>query len=234
MISVCMASYNGEKYIEEQIRSILQQIGEDDELIVSDDGSSDNTLSIISGIKDSRIVVLYNNQGCYTKNFENAISHAKGDYIFLSDQDDVWLPDKVTTTIAAFEKTGADFIVSSATAVDKDKNVLLKSTFDVGATKTGFWYNLMKTSYIGACMAFKKEVLQRVLPIPGKDKYIAHDYWIACICERYYKTALIDKPLILYRRHGENTSPALGKSKLSIAERVYKRFYAMYYICRRQ
>ena len=79
-------------------------------------------------------------------------------------------------------------------------------------------------------MAFKRKVLDRLLPIPGNDKYIAHDYWIACVCEKYYKTALINKPLILYRRHGDNASPAFGKSKLSLLERIYKRFYTLYYI----
>ncbi len=229
-----MAAYNGEKYIAEQLASILEQLGEQDELIISDDGSSDKTLSIIDGFHDPRIHVFHHNQGCYTKNFENALTHAKGDYIFLSDQDDVWLPDKVRTTISAFESTGADFLVSAATLVDENKQVIMESSFIGGRTKTGFWYNLAATSYIGACMAFKKKVLERVLPIPGKDKYIAHDYWIACICEKYYKTALIEHPLILYRRHGGNASPAFGKSKLSLRERIYKRFYTMYFILGRR
>lgn len=234
MISVCLASYNGEKYIEEQIDSILSQLGENDELVISDDGSKDRTLEIIRGYNDPRIRLLIHNKGCYTKNFENAISHAKGDYIFLSDQDDIWLPDKVQVTMEAFQKTGADFLVSAATLVDGQKKILIEDSFAGGAPKTGFWNNLIATSYIGACMVFRKEVLERVLPIPGKDKYIAHDYWIACICERYYKTALIDQPLILYRRHGDNTSPAFGKSRLTVPERIYKRFYTLYFILGRK
>lgn len=234
MISVCMATYNGEKYITEQIESILIQLGDDDELIISDDGSRDATVEIIQNIKDSRIRLYQFNKGCYTKNFENAIAHAKGDYIFLSDQDDVWMPDKVRVTIDAFRRTGADFLVSSATLVDSEKNTLVYSSFDIGHTKTGFLNNLIGTSYIGACMAFRSDVLKRVLPIPGKDKYIAHDYWIACVCEKYYKTSLINEPLILYRRHGNNASPAFGKSKLSVFERIYKRFYTLYYIAKRK
>ncbi len=234
MISVCLASYNGEKYIAEQIESILLQLDEQDELIVSDDGSTDRTLEIVNSFKDSRIHVYNNNMGCYTKNFENAISHAKGDYIFLSDQDDIWMPDKVKVTMEAFEETSADFLVSSATLVNGEKQIILHSSFEGGKTRTGFWYNLLATSYIGACMAFRKEVLSRVLPIPGNSKYIAHDYWIACICEKYYKTGLISKPLILYRRHDSNASPAFGKSKLSIVERIYKRFYTLFFIFQRK
>ncbi len=234
MISVCMATYNGEKYISEQIESILCQIEDEDELIISDDGSKDNTLNIIEHFQDKRIRILHNNMGCYTKNFENALSHANGDYIFLCDQDDIWMPDKVRVTMEKFSETGADFLVSAATVVDGEKKLLQESTFESGATKVGFWYNLLKTSYIGACMAFNKNVLKRALPIPGKDKYIAHDYWIACISELYFQTALIEKPLIMYRRHGNNASPALGKSNLSILERVYKRIYTLYFLLKRR
>lgn len=234
MISVCLASYNGEKYIKEQIESILVQLGSDDELIISDDGSTDKTLDIIRSIIDPRIHLYNYNQGCYTKNFENALAKAKGDFIFLSDQDDIWIPDKVKLTLATFENTHADFIVSAATLVDQNKKVILESSFATGKTRTGFWYNLAATSYIGACMAFKRDILPRVLPIPGENKYIAHDYWIACICERYYKTALIEKPLILYRRHGDNASPAFGKSRLSLWERIYKRFYTLYFVIGRK
>ncbi len=234
MISVCLASYNGEKYIEEQINSILRQLKAEDELIISDDGSSDNTLEIVKSINDPRIHIYAFNSGCYTKNFENAIMQSKGNYIFLADQDDIWVDDKIKVTMQAFKDTGADFLVSSATLVNSEKHVIHQSTFELGKTKTGFLHNLIRTNYIGACMAFKRKVLKRVLPIPGKDKYIAHDYWIACICEKYYKTALIEKPLILYRRHGENTSPAFGKSRLTLLERVYKRFYTLFYIVKRR
>lgn len=234
MISVCLASYNGEKYIEEQIKSILCQLDKNDELIVSDDGSTDGTIGIVEGFRDERIKLFHNNKGNYTKNFQNALYQASGDYIFLSDQDDVWKPDKVETVMAAFESTDADFLVSNAELVTADKQTVLDTAFKAGKTRKGFWHNLAATSYIGACMAFRKEVLDRVLPIPGNTKYIAHDYWIACICERYYKTSLIEKPLILYRRHGDNTSPAFGKSKLSLLERIYKRFYALFFIVKRR
>ena len=86
-ISVCMATYNGEKYIAEQIRSILPQLSEDDEVIVSDDGSSDATLDIVRSFNDPRIRIVQNElEHGYTKNFENALNHANGDIIFISDQ----------------------------------------------------------------------------------------------------------------------------------------------------
>ena len=100
MISVCMACYNGEKFIQEQVDSIICQLGLDDELIISDDGSNDRTLDILFSYEDSRIKILHN-RAChgFVGNFENALSHAKGDYIFLSDQDDIWKKEKVQKVI---------------------------------------------------------------------------------------------------------------------------------------
>ncbi|MEK5777350.1 glycosyltransferase, partial [Acinetobacter nosocomialis] len=96
MISVCLATYNGEKYIVEQLTSILSQLSPTDEVIISDDHSTDETLLLIKSLNDPRIKIITNELGKgYTKNFENAINHSSGDYIFLSDQDDVWVENKV-------------------------------------------------------------------------------------------------------------------------------------------
>ena len=96
MISVCMATHNGGKYIKEQIDSILVQISNEDELIISDDSSTDDTVEIIKKIKDKRIKLFENNKFFSPNlNFENALLHSKGDIIFLSDQDDIWKKDKV-------------------------------------------------------------------------------------------------------------------------------------------
>ena len=103
MISVCMASYNGEKYIKEQIDSILKQLSDEDELVISDDGSTDNTLSVIQSIHDKRIKLIHNQgEHGYSRNFENALKNSKGDYIFLSDQDDVWKDNKVETILPLY------------------------------------------------------------------------------------------------------------------------------------
>lgn len=229
MISVCMATYNGEKYIREQIDSILEQLGEEDELIISDDGSTDNTIEIVRSYNDDRIKIFLFNGHCYTKNFENALNHAKGDYIFLSDQDDIWMPDKVSICINELKQY--DLVITDARVVDELKNILLNSYFDFCKVRNGFFYNLFFTRYIGACMAFKKEILKSVLPIPDNNKYIAHDYWIACVCEKIYHVKLINIPLLLYRRHSNNTSTGVfGNSKLSLLEKIVKRFYALKYL----
>lgn len=228
MISVCMATYNGEKYIKEQIDSILVQLNPDDELIISDDGSIDGTLDIIKEVHDPRIKLYNFDSHCYTKNFENALSQAKGDYIFLSDQDDIWIDGKVQASISALQD--ADLVVTDAVVINENKNILSQSYFKQLKVKTGFIRNVIATRYIGACMAFKKDVLKSVLPIPH-NQYIAHDYWIACVCEKKYRVELINKPYIMYRRHTGNASTGVsGKSNMSVIKRVIKRFYLMNYL----
>ena len=111
-ISVCIATYNGEKYIKEQLESIIHQLGEYDEIIISDDGSNDKTIQIIENFKDTRIKIFNHSPNRKTKykfdlttrNIENALSKAKGDFIFLADQDDIWIKNKVEKLIPFFEK----------------------------------------------------------------------------------------------------------------------------------
>ena len=157
-ISVCLASYNGEKYIREQLDSILPQLGENDEIIISDDHSTDNTINVIKSLNDSRIKIFENNLGKgYSRNFENAINQATGDIIFLSDQDDVWMENKVELMTKELKQN--DLVVSDALISDGNLNPTLGSHFKVHGTKKGFINNWLKTRYIGACMAFKKEIL---------------------------------------------------------------------------
>lgn len=231
MISVCLASYNGEKYIEKQLESILPQLSYDDEVIISDDGSSDKTIEKIKKIKDKRVKLYINNGHNYTKNFENAIRKAQGDIIFLSDQDDIWKPNKVSEVMKAFKEQNCDFIVTDATVIDENKNVIMKSYFHDLKIKKGFLNNWLKTRYIGSCMAFKAKILKKALPIPGNTKYIAHDYWFACIAELYYKVYLLKEPLMYYVRHKGVASPGIsGKSNISIWERFFKRIYILIYL----
>lgn len=124
MVSVCMATFNGEKFIKEQIDSILCQLSDYDELIVSDDGSTDKTVDIIKSYNDRRISIFNHVRNFETNsltsivssNFENAIKHAKGDYIFLSDQDDVWLPNKISEGVQSLRSS--DVVLLNASAVD--------------------------------------------------------------------------------------------------------------------
>ncbi|MEJ1239079.1 glycosyltransferase family 2 protein [Chryseolinea sp. T2] len=217
-ISVCMATYNGEQYIKDQIDSILPQLGASDELIVSDDSSTDRTLEIVESYGDTRIRILKGRKfASPILNFENALKHAKGDYIFLSDQDDVWGPGRVSQILDKF--IDHDLIVCDCKIVDQNLNVLQPSYFSIVNAKSGFFRNLLKTSpFIGCCMAFNRKVLSLALPFPSGIPM--HDFWIAMLAEARFKVLLFDKPLVLYRRHGANASFTGSASKYSLLKKM--------------
>lgn len=206
MISVCMATYNGEKYITEQLDSILCQLSDEDELIISDDGSNDNTLKIISDytVKFKNIILIDGPKQGVVKNFENALKHAKGDYIFLTDQDDVWKKNKIQTMLKYFISTDCQVILHDADIIDAEFNVISESFYIHRGSKHGLLRNIYKNSYLGCCMAFKKNILNEALPFPSNIEM--HDWWIGLIGESNKSTLLISEKLILYRRHENNVS----------------------------
>ena len=205
MISVALAAYKGEKYIEEQIRSILPQLGHEDEIIVSDDkpgGATERIVKKIAG-EDSRVVWIQGRSKGVVANFVNAIRYCHGDKIFLCDQDDVWLPDKVKRVMEAFDE-GADLVLHNAYITDKELNITEYSFFNKRGSKKGVLHNIMKNSYMGCCMAFDKKLLKHIMPMP---KHIPmHDQWIGLMGEIYGKVKFIDMQLIYYRVHGENVT----------------------------
>ena len=221
-ISVCLATFNGEKYLQQQIESILIQLGDNDELIISDDGSSDQTLNIIESFSDKRIHIFHNkmNHG-FIGNFENALRIATGDYIFLSDQDDVWSSDKLRISLQALEK--ADLIVHDAEMIDGMGNSLGKNYYSMMHSGTGFLRNWLYTRFLGCCMAFNRKVLNACLPFP---KYITgHDYWIGMYALLKFRVRFIPERLVYYRRHGNNVSSSSEKSKNTWAYKIIiKRF----------
>lgn len=225
MISVCMATYNGEKYIKDQLLSILKQLANNDEIIISDDLSNDKTIEIIESLKDSRIKIFFNKNRGYTNNFQNAIQRASGDYIFLADQDDIWVDNKLE--IMSKLLLNYDFVVSDAKIVDNKLESLGSTYFELrGGGENGFMNNLKKLKYIGCCMAFRKTILKKILPFPNNTEFCPHDFWIALISEFYYKTHVIKEPLLLYRRHGGNVSSHISSTSLifKIQFRVYSFF----------
>ena len=229
-----MASYNGGKYIEEQLKSILKQLKEDDEVIVSDDGSTDNTLEAVRSFHDDRIKIFINQgEHGYTKNFENALNQAAGDVIFISDQDDVWMDDKVEKCLAALQDHG--LVIHDATMTDENLNVTAASHFEKYDVKDGFWHAFVRTRYTGACMAFTREfMVKRVLPFPKEQKYCPYDYWLAYLGLFYHEAVVLHEPLILYRRHEGTALNAGAYSTRTPWERVYTRIYCFKELLKRR
>ena len=221
-ISVAMVSYQGEKYIEEQLDSILVTLGSDDEVIVSDDGSTDGTREILLKYQaqDDRICMIDGPKAGVKANVENALRACQGEYIFLADQDDIWLPEKVERVMAAFEETKAGLIVHDAIVTDGEcKEVILDSFYSLKGSGAGVAKNIWRNTYIGCCMAFRRELLPEVLPIPA---YIEmHDQWIGVINDKQKRgTCFIQDKLLKYRRHGNNAS---GMSHYGIPRMIKNR-----------
>ncbi|SMC38426.1 glycosyltransferase [Cellulophaga tyrosinoxydans] len=225
MISVCIATYNGEKYIKEQLLSIIKQLGPNDEIIISDDGSYDNTLDVVKNL-DQRIKIVFNSkEKGYTKNFENAISHANGKYIFLSDQDDVWVDNKVEIMMGYLKKY--DLVISDAEICNNILEPTGLTYHEATGGQGGFLYNFYKIRHIGACLAFRSTMKNKLLPFPNNQKLYAHDIWIPLIGELYYKTKIISKPLVFYRRHNTNTSRGTAPSLNSLFFKIRMRLYTL-------
>lgn len=234
MISVCMATHNGEKYIKEQLVSILYQLGPNDEVVISDDGSTDNTLNIIKQINDKRIrvYILKNTDNTrrvhwyVAKNFENALKYANGDIIFLSDQDDVWMPNKVIACLEALKSN--DIVLHNLQCVDSELKPLNKNVYHNNFRRKN--YLMRHGLHYGCGLAFKKELLKYILPFP--KNLVIHDYWIGIVGESVGKLAYIDTPLAKYRIHSLNTSGS-SHYKNSIAYKIYYRLYTILSLIKR-
>lgn len=230
-VSVCIASFNGEKYIKKQIESILLQLSTTDEIIISDDGSTDRTLEIIESFNDSRIKV-FNHQSYnigkisilkkfrkVTRNFENSLKHADGDIIFLSDQDDIWSKDKIEISLKYL--LNCDLIVSDYNLID-ESDIPIVGVVNKQRKKRAFFYNLLYTPYFGCGMAFTRRILNNSLPFP--KNLFAHDLWIGFVAQHIGKVEFIDNKLIYHRRHGKNVSYSFERSKNSLIFKLGYRF----------
>ncbi len=207
-ISVAMAVYNGEKYIREQLDSILGQLGPQDEIVISDDGSSDQTCSVIRQYQasDGRIRLLDGPGRGIKQNIACAVAHTDGAFIFLSDQDDVWKPDKVRRVMQAFREKRCHVVVHDCEVMDAGlENVIYPSFFEYRGYGAGMWSNIWRNKFIGCCMAIHKDLKPYILPIP--DDIQMHDQWIGVLNDKHKGgTVFLKEPLLYYRRHGDNVS----------------------------
>jgi glycosyltransferase involved in cell wall biosynthesis len=219
-VSVCIASYQGERYISLQLGSILAQLSADDEVILVDDGSADGTCDKIFALRDPRLRVIRNseNQGVL-RSFETALSCSTGEIIFLSDQDDLWLPNKVETVLEIFlHDPHLALVASDAILIDENGNKIGDSFYaQRGRFRPGLWSNLLVGKFHGCTMAFRSTLLRSALPFPPAEE-VHHDTWIGCINALIGgKTKYISEPLVAYRRHSTNVT---GRTRLSTYTRL--------------
>ncbi len=226
-ISVCLAGYNGERYIKAQLQSILTQLGATDEVIVVDDASTDGTKQKVLSLGDSRIQLIEHtmNRGV-SRTFEEAIRTASGEIIFLSDQDDLWSPNKVAVMLEAFRfHPDATLIATDVSLIDSDGSLIAESFFKPrGKFRPGLWANLIRNRFGGCTMAFRAELIGDILPLPRKYD-VLHDIWIGVRNSLSgHKTLYIPEALVLNRRHG---TTATGKKALTLRRKIRIRVHLL-------
>ncbi len=212
-ISVCMAAYNGGRYIEAQLRSILSQLGVQDEVVIVDDCSKDDTVDRIRNIRDVRIKLFQHalNSGVVAT-FEDALLNADGEILFLSDDDDIWAPNKVKRFLDVFgELPEIEIVTSKVQLIDERGTFFSNDKLTRGGRFcSGFWANIYKNHYQGSAMAIRSSLLPRILPFPLRPCFL-HDVWIGTRSDiTGGKTAFIEESLLFYRRHSDNFSRRLS------------------------
>lgn len=219
-ISVCMATYNGMPFLRSQLASIFGQLDKNDEVLVSDDGSTDGTVPYLASIDDPRFRVLPSRGFRHpAKNFEYAISESRNKLVFLADQDDEWASTKVDTLIECL--ADADAVVSDCELID-DNGLLVKESFFGGSTpRTGLVRNIISNNYVGCCMAFNRRLLNVALPFPNRIPM--HDWWIGVVAEACGRTLFMPDRLVRYRRHAGSFSATGTKSRLSMWTKLMHR-----------
>lgn len=221
-ISVCMATYDGERFLDDQLASILCQMGANDELVISDNGSTDRTLVILDRLADPRVRIFHFHEARGPiPNFANAMAKAVKPVIVLVDQDDVWMPNRLDLIRRNF--AGAEerilCLVTEGERMNAEGGLVAPSNLEVLGFRQGFIRNVIKNSYMGCCMAFSRELLDFVMPIPGCVPM--HDSWIGILAEHFGTVRSIREPSYRYRVHESN----LSHRKTTWQTKVRHRFY---------
>ncbi len=221
-IDILLPTYNGEKYLKEQIDSILNQTYKNIRLIISDDCSKDSTPKILEEYrgKDERIELYLQKENIgVVKGIEFLLKKVKSNYYMLADQDDVWLPMKVEKSIETLKKENADLVFGDLEVVDQDLRTMYPSfgDFMLLNRKINKYINSYKVNYLYNCVTgctvlSKKEFIEKILPIPTESKYLIHDHWIGLVVALNGKLAYMPEKYIKYRQHGNNQ---VGTDKIS-------------------
>ena len=221
-IDILLPTYNGEKYVEEQIDSILNQTYKNINLIISDDCSKDNTRNILKKYekKDKRITLYLQEKNMgVVKNIEFLLKQVKSNYFMLADQDDVWLEEKISKSMETLKSQNADLVFGDLEVVDKDLKTIYPSFGDfmllnrkikkcINSYKLNYLYNCVT----GCTILSKKKYIEKILPLPTYSKALIHDHWIPLMVSLDGKLAYMPEKYIKYRQHGDNQ---VGTDKIS-------------------
>jgi glycosyltransferase involved in cell wall biosynthesis len=225
-VSIAMATFNGERYIEDQLASFVTQTVLPHELIVCDDMSEDNTVDIVSRFARRapfKVEIVQNESTLgFIRNFEKAISLCTGELVFLSDQDDVWFPKKIEYVAEEFSSDlNVLFVLNDQEIVDQDLKSLSQTRYSLSRSN-----GLDETTIaVGCCTAIKRDFCDLVIPFPS-PMIGWHDEWMHRVASALGVRKASPRVLQYYRRHGRNASPlSIGRSGLSILPRFLWRSY---------
>lgn len=220
-VSVCVATWNGSRFVREQLTSILEQLGSDDEVVVVDDASSDDTVQVIRSIDDPRIRLITRQKNCgYVHTFEEALYKATGEYLLLSDQDDVWVPGRVNAMVTAL--VTHQVVASNLATLDGPDRIpgpFFIKDWRVHSCDSGrhVWNLLMLLMglqcYWGCAMAVRRDALNYLLPFPS-FLHETHDQWIGLCGNMAGSISHLDDRTVLRRYHGDNLTPTQPRGVL--------------------
>ena len=217
--SVVMATYNGEKYIIEQLKSLRDQTKLIDEVLIYDDGSQDKTADLIRKFieknkLDNWIFKVNEKNRGWRDNFMELLSAATKEIIFTCDQDDIWMDDKVEKCVAYMNEKNIDLVVTDKQIIDENDNVTCSSVRKHSNKNYDNWntydditkYNIFVTYAVGMSIIMKASFAKKSLPF---SKYTGHDKWVLACTSTEGKVGYLNLPLVQYRRHGKNVSGVL-------------------------
>ncbi len=220
--SVAMAVYNGEKYIEEQLNSIMEMLDQNDEIVISYNESRDHTLDVIRKYKknDDRVHIFFDPGNTVETNFNHAVKNCRGEYIFLADQDDIWIHNKIDKMVSYMQNhRTVGILICDGYNVDEKLNIM-NSMFEENHTVRNPLLNFIRGSYLGCQMAFTKDIKEKVWPVSIVDPPLAHDLWLGILGSKYAEVDLYYEKLILHRNHDNNCS--LGR-KMNLKNKLLNR-----------
>lgn len=204
-VSILVATYNGATYLDEQLRSILEQVTTDDEVIVIDDCSSDDSVAIVARYIDShanlRLVENDRNVGVKAT-IEALLRAATREIIFLSDQDDIWVEGRKNRMVETLRHDGCVAVLANALVMTE--RGVERPFFPVSPDVRSIFGNFVQNNFIGCCMALRREVLTLALPFPPGISM--HDWWLGTAAMALGDVRFLPEPSLLYRRHGSNQS----------------------------
>lgn len=202
-----MATFNGELYVADQVRSILAELNAFDEVVIVDDASTDRTVDILNELGDARLRLLVGreNRG-YVRSFERAVSLSRGEFVLLADQDDIWLPGRVDAMLDVLRSEAV--VASNMTILGTGE----RPNWWMPASQAAQWRrNIVRilagvSGYYGCGMGFRRSFVSRILPFPS-FLHESHDLWIAIAGNVAHSIGLVEEPTLQRRVHSENVTP---------------------------